>query len=425
MPDAPRRNRYRPTSLKLSACGLALDYYQSGAPYLRDIFQPGTAAHVVLERLALAQRAHQHGRFEVEALADTFALELIRDGRRFEGGPPEMLDPEAVWEGRNLAVRWVQEHGLPSPTAEIELGIAFSETPPDRPWTVHEGYSRRARARCILDYLDSHEGGEADEPINVLEVVDYKSAWPDTDRALLTVQRKFQAVAAHDLALARGLDVDVIRLGVANLRRLRVYEDVLDLGSFEDQEKLARWRLELSLTMQGLDEQPDPRPAKPGAVCLTCPYVARCQPGANLLREVSGKDGVEKLLAGWVFSAALTGFLENLVRLVTDEDTITLPDGSTVGHHETNRRLVRDGAESVLLDAWLEGQPPTRDSVLGLLRLLRLGVGNIDAVLGKDSPLADQADALEARLLERVRSKSFGVQKSPEAGGVAAGGERS
>ena len=73
---------HRPTTLHLfsSACPHALDLWEARAPYDRDVFAAGTAAHAVLEVVGLAQK--KLGLVLSEAQARTLDLgkisELVR-----------------------------------------------------------------------------------------------------------------------------------------------------------------------------------------------------------------------------------------------------------------------------------------------------------------------------------------------------------
>ena len=269
----------RPTTLRLflDHCPAALEHYDRNEPIDRSHpvrFGVGTAAHEVLYAMGTA--------LDVDALC----VRLMASGRTGEDaeGP---LAPDDVLEGRALAEAWVAsdvwaiEDGIAERTsplatdgAQFEVPRAFSAGWDPVPWD-HPTCDRRTRT----DYVSRHDEHGA----IVVTVRDYKSSWQDTETALDSLQRRFQAVAAWK----SHPDAACLRLEVANLRRRAIYRRTIWLDA-DGEATLSRWASELELVILAATTT-DRRP-RPGAGCSSCPYVGRCDAARALAAADDATD---------------------------------------------------------------------------------------------------------------------------------------
>jgi hypothetical protein len=159
---------YRPTSLRLASrhCPSAVVFYEQDRAYFRDHFAVGIAAHAVLEALGHARRQiHEQSQpwEQIEVIADRVAKQLMTTGRTFDGRSEPPLSPDAVVEGRDLALRWAQAAFLgAAPPRRVICTWPSIEGPPEGrdqrrapadPWTHEFG-----RGSVAIAPLDSDPG---------------------------------------------------------------------------------------------------------------------------------------------------------------------------------------------------------------------------------------------------------------------------
>lgn len=407
---------WRPTLLKLADrhCPGAVSLYLEGAKQDRRIFASGTAAHAVLEEAvqlvnALGEDVEPLTRADLEPMADQVAEKLIREGRSFEGDPEGPLPASAVWAGVNRALDYLESHPLdPTLGLKAELGLAVDEDFQPAP------YSKGARLRLILDLGFSCVEVDEEEGIRVLVHRDYKSA-PSTDASELdTVQLKAQTV----LLLAHNDDgegFDALRQEVVNLTLGATYPRTIPL----DLEGLAvvdRWRREVEVTMQALDDGRDDEGRyrfRPGGGCHGCPYLGACPEGRSWASETRPDDPTpeDRARRYAVLKAAVDalGGKDGILRDDAREMPINLGDGREVG------TAVLEGVELVehagprIWEEWSEdgGQAP------GLLAGLSLGVGNLRALARELYP-ADKEERLAwiERYTQPKLKPRFGIHKA-------------
>jgi hypothetical protein len=318
---------HRPTTLQtmLRHCPAAIDHYEAGHPQDRRIFGAGTAAHEFLHALG-------EGR-DLEALA----IRLMSVGRTgIDAEPP--LSPDAVVEGRDLALAFVERHPLPA-GAFYERRYAY-----DASWQPVDADPYMAtRIDRVEVEEDEDEDGFAS---TTLVVTDYKSAWPATESELDTLQRRAQAVVvwvAHPEATH-------LRLQVANLRRREVYARTITLDE-DGTALLERWRADLSALCQAADVRPRIATASPG--CATCPWAYRCDAAKASGWQRPDDDDL-------VAAAATLGAAKGLARHAEDTLRELTEDGPlVVGSWEVGAKAGkgREVLPTALVDAvatWLE-----------------------------------------------------------------------
>ena len=415
---------WRSTTLALAAehCPRALDFYEAGAPYDRSVFAVGTAAHAVLEEIGKATAAAGEWLdFDTaEAVARTTCERLISDGRDFEGEPEPPLPPAAVWQGRDLAMAYQNEFPLPA-DFRYEEGLAVN-----RDWQPCP-YDAGAWLRCRIDGVgtvlpDWWEDDQGGGPI--LEVVDYKSAWPADARELRTLQRKIQAVLAWQ---AWGDGHEALRLRVVNFRMRRDFDLMVFPGTPEGARVMERWQADIVSEIKARERQRGAdgrRPAAPGAVCYGCPYLFQCDAAASYLEPVFGSaDPHEAAIRYAVLDAAMAALNEPLKAATAH---VPYPVyGGWVGTLASETRELRPDAAEKLAALWNrrgrgDSVEAVRAGIAGLLQALRLGVAQAESLLkhmfrGSEEEITKRERAL-AELLTKGQKRRFGVHRIEEAG---------
>lgn len=318
---------HRPTTLQtmLRHCPAAIDHYEAGHPQDRRIFGAGTAAHEFLHALG-------EGR-DLEALA----VRLMSVGRTgIDAEPP--LSPDAVVEGRDLALAFVERHPLPA-GAFYERRYAY-----DASWQPVDADPYMAtRIDRVEVEEDEDEDGFAS---TTLVVTDYKSAWPATESELDTLQRRAQAVVvwvAHPEATH-------LRLQVANLRRREVYARTITLDE-DGVAMLERWRADLSALCQAADVRPRIATASPG--CATCPWAYRCDAAADAGWQRPDASDLAKTAATLGAAKGLAKAAEDTLRELTTDGPLQV-GAWEVGAKAGKGREVRPTALVAAVATWLE-----------------------------------------------------------------------
>jgi len=266
----------RSTALKLVAktCLRALDFSEAGAPYDRTVFQAGIAAHAVCQ--VAGESARAGSTTDLRVLADRVVRELVTVGRGFDGVMEPPMPVQDAVQGRDLAIPWLEMYP-PSPGARYEHGLAV-----DREWNPVAYNDPRAYYRAALDVFERIDDvDEEGYPEVTIIVDDYKSAPPTDATELDTVQIRGQLA----VALAHHPDARIGRRAVTNLwRRKRYTSDLLldDDGRFQ----VDQWRRDIdhaiaATEVRGADGR---RPANPGAGCMGCPWVTRCDAAREVFR---------------------------------------------------------------------------------------------------------------------------------------------
>ena len=401
----------RSTALKLvgRTCLRALDYSEAGAPYDRGVFQAGIAAHAVCQVAGEAARAGAG--IDLRVLADRVVRELITVGRGFDGVMEPPMPVQAAVAGRDLAIPWLEMYP-PSPGARYELGLAV-----DRDWNPVAYNDPRAYYRAALDVFERIDDMDEDGYPNVTIVVDdFKSAPPTDATELDTVQIRGQAA----VALAHHPDARVVRRAVTNLWRRKKYTADLVLDD-DGRAVVDQWRRDIdhaiaATEVRGADGR---RPANPGAGCMGCPWVTRCDAAREVFAGtiVAGRDGgVEdrgRLAQRWAVARGVSDALNALIRVAAKDAPVPLPDGRVVGYEPTTEKAVKPSAVAEIARRWLKREAP--DDVLALLGALRIGVGNVNGALVQlvpskgDKEYRQKREELADILLDTVHATEFGV----------------
>lgn len=332
---------YRSTTLNLVArhCPGALDHYEANAPYNRDIYAAGIAAH------AFIQTAIEGGDL------DLMARSLAVNGRSFDGIPEPVLPPGAIAEGLVLARRWLDENP-PSTGERAEVGMGVAED------LVTPAPYASSYLRCIYDvlHITDEDQGDGYDTVQVVRIRDWKSAWPTDSGELDTLQLHIQTV----IAVANHPKATIIRREVVNLRTRAVYSADLFLDDV-GMATIEAWRQEIQLAIA--QAATSPRPFRPGVGCMGCPYLVRCE-AARAYYSGTAFDGTpENIATTYATVTALAAKMAEALKALAAEAPIAIP-GGTVGYAEKTQRKYLPGSAARILSAWREDPNRTVEALV-------------------------------------------------------------
>ena len=400
---------YHPTELTLLTenCPAALDMREKRIPYDRTLFAAGIAAHAIMETAGNKVRElnRQLESEEIAAIAAEVVKRLIGEGRSYDGKPEPPLNPERVFEGRDMAVKYLNNHPI-STTGLCEIGFAY-----DKSWKNVEYYAENARFRTILDVLDVIEDGNEEWVGRILEVTDYKTSWRADKSELDTLQRRAQAVTVWKSKYCK--DVDGIRLRVVNLRTGGEYTREIWLTE-NGQETLRQWQSDLEQAMDAADwkDKDGKRPTSPGLRCMNCSYVLSCTPAKHFVYHTDLEDYAPQGVANaYAVAKSITQKYESMAREACDRGTIETGDG-LVGFIDKVRKIAASDAPDRLWATW----KGAGGDVVGLLTAMKPGSSNLERAAKKlyGRGAIDERKEFIGELIDQQPYASFGVQRVKE-----------
>lgn len=416
---------WRSTTIGLvsSHCPRALDHYQRKALYDRSVFARGVAAHAVLEDLGHATVARGEGYIlgqDAEDIARRTCERLISEGRDFEGEMEPPLPPREVWEGRDMALMFHDEHPA-RPDAEYEIGVAVS-----RDWRLCP-YDDGAWLRCRIDSRLTRLPSWADEEDSAggprLVISDFKSGWQDDARALHSIQRKIQGVLGW---IAWGEGHEHLELQVVNFRARQIHSLEVNPHEPEGVKLLKRWRGDIESEIEALDVDLSPdgwRPASPGPACYGCPYLSQCEPAQAFLGAVWGASSRESLARAYAVADAAREHAEKPLREACAEAPVAL-DGRLVGFQPKEQRALKPEAPAAIVERFLARAKPGNQEHLqamlpGFVRELGIGVAQAEKVLkylfeGSGQDVRERRARFLAGLLTKTTTRKFGFYEENE-----------
>lgn len=361
----------------LRYCPHAVTLWEAGTPSEVSHFQVGIAAHAVLQEVGEAQTRHPNA--EPAAVAAAVVQRLVTEGRGFDGRAEPPMSPDHARAGETIALRYIATHDFPA-DAKFEHGLAV-----DKDWRPVAYDDPSAWWRAILDmhYPVTEEGEEYS--LNGRATQDYKSAFSTSAAETLTIQLKGQA----RVLLAHYPDLDFVRREAANLRTGGVYRETTmmdDAGRAE----VKTWERDIKLAV----DYADTRVAKPGASCVGCPFVLRCEHAANHWRHIrpdgSAPFGPESIARTFAVVDAARDALFELAKVAADGASIPV-DGGTVGYQMKTEREPSPTSAEALAAAWFNiDTSPNVDTwdnwraqnerLLGLLRAAKIGATGVDSI---------------------------------------------
>ena len=355
-------------------CPKALKFQEENAPRDTSQMAYGVASHAILERIGNQKNTDEPLPYEdMVWLANSTCEELITNGRTFRGKHEPPMSPENAFEGKRVALSWLEFNELPN-DADYEIQLESG-----RLIALHD---------CV--WLEDWSDEYSEKTIAVSR--DWKG-WQGSEAELDTWQRKTQAItlAAHYP------DANELRLEVVSLQTHRTYTREIVLDDY-GLALLEQWRQELEIICGAMDKT---REARPGAGCLECPYASQCQPAKHWFPDK--EDRTAEYLAWLEIERANT--IKTLK--ASQELPITIEDGY-VGWRLWDDNKTKKDAYQHVADAW-DGD------INGLLKALQLKTANINALAkalwGKNSENdAMKQDFLDA-CIEQRNGKRFGVWK--------------
>ncbi len=368
--------KYSSSDIKVFSvyCPKALKFQEDGAP--RDTSQTdyGVASHAVIEACGNAKNivANQPHLLmpSYEELANETCQELITNGRTFRGKHEPPMSPEHAFEGKRVALAWLELNELPGEADyEIELTHGRFKALHDVVW--------------IEDWSD--EWSEKTVPVSR----DWKG-WQGRPEELETWQRKCQAITLA----ANYPDADEIKLEIVNLQTHRTYDRTIVLDD-EGLALLDQWKRELEIICRAMDKT---REARPGVGCLECPYNHQCND--RLFRDIGSPHEAHKLVNIEIERA------NTIKALKASQELPVKLEGGYVGWRLWGDNKAKPDAYQRVIDAW-DGD------VNGMLKALKLGVANINALAKVIWPKGSENDALRQDFIdaciEQRNGQRFGV----------------
>jgi hypothetical protein len=372
-------------------------------PEDRTIYGPGVAAHVALEAMAREPRSPL-------AAARRAATSLMTGGRIYKGQPEPPYSPDAVMQGLRIATAWAEgvEHGIPRGTPEV--GVACS-----RDWHLVP-YEKDHYYGQVLDLVQTY-ADEDDEgfDVQVVRIVDYKSAWSTGAWELDTLQ--LRGAACLGALFAEQECADAVEVQIGALRQLRWIPEEprrFYLDRPLDAETLGEWREEITLAVDALADLRDRDPesvASPGAGCAGCPYAAHCGARADAgLKLLDAETEAENARAYLAVSAELEIAEAALKAYAAAAGPITLDDERELGFTRQEEATPRKNAPEIL--ARELGWSAAEETLAMNLRLTTAGVNNLFRALAKrESADPEALRVIKEQVLTTRTEKRWGVSR--------------
>lgn len=372
-------------------CPAALAKQLACVPYDRDYFNPGIAAHVVLQYIGQKQAKDEASQ---RAVADAVVFELTTKGREFNGVHEPPMSPMAAFEGRDLALQWLQWNELPE-NGLYETGLGMTAT--GEPCAYDDP---KCRYRAVIDAVVPEILGDEDYAVEAMAVNDYKSAWPTNDSELDTLQRRGQIV----LVAKHNPEAGAVIARAINLRTGVPFERVIYRND-EGNALLEQWEADILQTCKAADQTTE---ARPGAGCLTCPYTLSCD---DCIEQYKGNGSSQA-----VMYAAMEAARKELQKVLKAKALVTrfAVPGGFVGFKTINKKIVKPDAHRHLCEHWYMNDSDPHTEEQSLLSACNLTTGSIDKMVKVMYP--EKNDIAREELLELCidtqGESRFGVHKS-------------
>lgn len=390
--------RYSSSVLKIfnRNCPQALGFYEDEAPYDRELFQQGIAAHAVLQVVGEKRASGQH---DILTVADAVVTELITKGRSYKGRHEPPMSPEDAMAGRDIALQYLYEYPLNLPdNSGFEVQWAINDK--GKACLIGEDSQRYD---AIFDVLYTDIEGDEDYATDVIVVRDYKSAWPTGANELDTMQVKGHAVIAWQHFKDR---VGGVRNEIVNLRTKQIYTRTTYFDE-EGIKTLQQWTKDILTACSAADTT---REARPGAGCIGCFYTLSCP---DCLEYYQHDTNI------YITFATLKAQLAELGKIVRNDakvEPIEVPGGE-IAYRGQNEKVATEEAIDKLIEYWWmdrpDGTPLSMGEVRGLLTALDVKATSYEKaakVLFPDKLDAAYMDMIEACITVKTKSR-FDVYK--------------
>jgi len=346
-------------------CPGALSLIERGVPYDRELFQPGIAAHAVLQGIAEKGARDPEQQLSV---ADAVTEEIISKGRSYDGQHEPPMAASAAFEGRDIALHYLLFNELPESILSVEGGYGITENGQSC------GYNEEcAKYRAAIDLVYEDVIGDEEWAADIIVVRDYKSAWPTGEAELGTLQRKGQAVLTYKRHCtgANAGKYAAIRQEAVNLRTGMPFTRDINLDD-EGLDLLKRWEKDILMLCRAADRN---REFRPGAGCMSCRFHASCE---HILEAYKGDsyDLATQYIAVYLTQSHLAGLLKERTR----EEPIKV-NGGKVGYRQVVKKVATEDAHQKLVDQWTMEDSEPHPEMKSLLKSVKLTSANIDNCL--------------------------------------------
>ena len=372
-----------PSTIKLrdNHCGHAIEMWRQNAPYERDVFHTGVAAHYVLEMCALKPDE------DPTIVAQECIQELTTQGRSYDDVPEPPMPVNRALEGAEIAMNWLEYNTLPTVNAHFEEEYAF-----DGEWNEVPYNSDEAVFQTILDVVEiRHEyDDEADATIKHAIVRDYKTSWAADNSELHTTQRWCQA-----LVVWLRHNPEKITLEIANLRSKKAYTRVV--RPLHDEDELLKWRDTID-TYAEILRKPQ-RPA-PGTGCVNCPYTRNCTYADQAY--ANGDD----ILKQYAAAKALVAKLAPQVKKLVEDEPVKVGAGY-IGYRFKERTKVLPDAGEKMTQMWQD----QGGDVAHMVAQMEFGVTTLKKMLKVLCKNPAERREIVNELTQKETYSSFGIHK--------------
>jgi hypothetical protein len=314
-------------------CPASLDYYWERNEPLTDLFDVGTAAHKILESIAIltAQVGRVLSPDEIANAAEVTCAALIGGNH---GGRP--IAPDQVFNARDLAVAFAVANPI-GPEAKAEAAAAF-----DARWQPVAFDDPTAIFRLVLDLYEGQLVIDEDgDEYNAVIVTDYKTSWQADAAELDSLQMRSQAMAIH-----LAINPDRVVQRIANLRTGKIHSREYSREALADLS--IQTQREVELTYAALSGE---RKHRIGAHCVACPHVLRC-PAARAAFDAAGVDAQPYSIAeSYVAARGIVKRLEPILQAYCEEfGDVTMPGGAVGYFPSVSNSASLDGAKIAIAE---------------------------------------------------------------------------
>lgn len=377
-----------------SHCIKALHFYLLEEHYDKDLYQPGIAAHAILQEIGRRGLSDYQ---TIISVADEVVKTLTQKGRKFYNKPEPPMKLDHAAKGREIALQFVLFNPIPYPgTFEITYSIDAN----GNPCTMDEA---RLSAKMDCVYFTASDE-TVDVPGKIVVVRDYKSSWASGEKDLDTIQRHIQAVLAYK---HHGKTATAVRVEVVNLRTGKISSQTINFDE-DGIKKLEQWKHDALTLCDTAEKLLSAKKIEgiPGAGCLNCPFVMSCK--WNKLATESKDDAI-----AYAATVARSSELKTrLLRRLDEYNGIKVETG-IVGYKHTERSEIKTGAEKIILAKWynmpIETVEVQHGNEVGLLNVLKPGVRSVMNFAKSKIPVLKERSEFLSSVIEKKGVAQFGV----------------
>jgi len=318
------------------------------------VFDVGTCAHFIAEIIGnqQAQRASKDQIKDPAAIVRAATRLLLAVGSPNEA-IPHPISPDAVLEGRDLAVRVMDKYPCKI-GAQIECAVAF-----DKKWKQVDWDAKDARFRLVYDRVERGQNIDPyddDAPgFDFWEATDYKTSWAADGKLLDGIQMRAQAIALSKLYGGRD-DVECVRQTILNMRSLETFSR--DLWVLSKDSELDGWQADVEDMLAGYDAQAKggrARPARPGPNCLGCSYVTMCDEARETYEGMGMEPDLIEMARQYAVANAKAEALQKVLKSCIKDGARAVVEGQELAMHAKESSVVTAAQAERIYGEFSEG----------------------------------------------------------------------